>query len=74
MYIMLCGYPPFHGSTTKEILQNVRKGKYGFPEQEWSEISSDAKDLINRLLKLKASKRISMEEALEHTWITTMEP
>ena len=69
---MLCGYPPFSGSSDAEILQNVRRGKYMFPDREWSLISSEAKDLINKLLTLKARERISMSEALEHTWITTM--
>jgi len=74
MYIMLCGYPPFNGSSDKEILHNVLRGKYEFPDAEWSGISADAKDLINKLLTLKASKRISMAEALEHSWITSREP
>ena len=36
MYIMLCGYPPFAGSNDKEILHNVLRGKYEFPDAEWS--------------------------------------
>jgi calcium-dependent protein kinase len=30
LYIMLCGYPPFRGSTEKEILNNIRHSSLKF--------------------------------------------
>lgn len=35
----------------------------------WQKISSDGKDLINRLLQVNYKKRITPFEALAHEWI-----
>jgi calcium-dependent protein kinase len=50
LYIMLCGYPPFNGDNDEEIIENVQKGVIHFDEDEWSEISKDAKDLIKKMI------------------------
>jgi calcium-dependent protein kinase len=50
LYIMLCGYPPFNGESDKEIIKNLQIGDLRFDEEEWSEISKDAKDLIRRMI------------------------
>ena len=56
-YVLLCGYPPFNGDTDIEIIQNVQKGKFIFPEEEWGIISKEAKDLIKKMLTYEPSKR-----------------
>ena len=63
LYIMLCGYPPFNGDSDDEILRNVQKGDLRFDEEEWSEISKDAKDLIKKMV-VRKEKRITAQEAL----------
>jgi calcium-dependent protein kinase len=68
MYILLCGYPPFNGETDNEILSNIKAGKFKFPDEEWSNISKDAKDLITGMLEFDPKKRFSAEQALEHNW------
>mmetsp|Transcript_701 Transcript_701/g.656 ORF Transcript_701/g.656 Transcript_701/m.656 type:complete len:138 (-) Transcript_701:315-728(-) len=68
-YILLCGYPPFYGYDDKEILENVRKGDFAFPEEEWSGISNEAKNLIKKMLTKDPTKRISAKEALNDPWI-----
>eukprot|EP00920_Eleutheroschizon_duboscqi_P025788 GHVT01063648.1.p1 GENE.GHVT01063648.1~~GHVT01063648.1.p1 ORF type:complete len:542 (-),score=153.82 GHVT01063648.1:368-1993(-) len=69
MYILLCGYPPFGGSTDQEILKRVEKGKYEFDPPDWNCVSEDAKDLLRKMLTYDPSKRVSAEEALNHPWI-----
>jgi len=69
MYILLCGYPPFSGDSTEEIIEAVMSGKFSMEGHEWKKISSDAKDLINKLLEFKPDKRISAQEAINHKWI-----
>jgi calcium-dependent protein kinase len=73
LYIMLCGYPPFNGDSDEEILRNVQKGDLRFDEEEWSEISKEAKDLIKRMIT-KPEKRITAQEALQHKWFTKFTP
>ena len=53
LYIMLCGYPPFYSETpsrniTTEMRRKIRSGHYDFPEEDWSFISEDAKDVVKR--------------------------
>ena len=56
-YILLCGYPPFYGDSDTEIFESVRVGRYDFPSPEWDDISDEAKDFVNSLLKLDPSAR-----------------
>lgn len=69
LYIMLVGYPPFSGSTTSELLENVGKGKFSMKSQCWNNVSEPAKDLLKKMLEFEPSKRISAQEAIEHPWI-----
>lgn len=44
-------------------------GRFSFPENEWRDVSDEAKDLISNLLVKEASKRLSAEAVLYHPWI-----
>lgn len=68
LYIMLCGYPPFEGDNNKEIFKRVLQQKLEFDPDEWSEVSKEAKDLLEKMLQKDPSKRISAVEALKHKW------
>lgn len=69
MYILLTGIPPFDGKTDNDIIKNVKVGKYPTTSNEFKKLSSDAKDLIKKLLTLDPKSRISANDALEHSWI-----
>lgn len=71
LYILLCGYPPFYGDDDQEILRMVKKGKFDFDGEEWDEVSEEAKDLIKKLIN-KPERRLTAQEALNHTWIKTL--
>jgi calcium-dependent protein kinase len=72
LYILLCGYPPFNGNSGEQIIARVKKGKYVLSGKGWENISSDAKNLIKKMLEISPSKRISAEAALNDKWIQTM--
>ncbi|CAD8210826.1 unnamed protein product [Paramecium octaurelia] len=69
LYILLCGYPPFTGKTEKEIMKKVGEGKFEYDADDWSQISKEAKNLINRMLHINPSFRISAKQALNDPWI-----
>lgn len=83
-YILLCGYPPFSGNceqdcgwnrgencrTCQELLfESIQEGRFSFPENDWIDVSEEAKDLIRGLLVKEAPKRLSAAAVLNHPWI-----
>jgi len=68
MYILLTGLPPFNGENDEEIMTKIMNGKFDMNKYPWPIISSQAKDLIKRLLEFDCNKRITAEEALQHPW------
>jgi len=71
MYILLCGFPPFFndGTNVAMLFDQIMSGKFDFPDPYWTDISDDAKDLINKLLTVEPKDRPTAEEALKHPWI-----
>uniref|UniRef100_A0A0N5B4S4 Protein kinase domain-containing protein n=1 Tax=Strongyloides papillosus TaxID=174720 RepID=A0A0N5B4S4_STREA len=90
IYIMLCGYPPFYGQCDSEdcgwtrgeicdecqdsLFQNIKRGYFDFPDDDWRNISDEAKDLISHLLVRNARYRYSIDDVLNHPWITKQSP
>ncbi len=46
LYIILTGRPPFIGRTPDEIKKKILEIEYNFDNNQWKNISSEAKDLI----------------------------
>ena len=69
LYILLSGKPPFYGEDDEEILKSVKLGTYTLSGAEWKNASSEAKDLIKKMIMYETAHRISAEEALNHPWI-----
>jgi len=69
LYILLCGFPPFYHEATKELYKLIKKGKYDFPDPYWKNISSDAKDVVTRLLTVDPAKRATPDDILNHPWL-----
>jgi len=68
MYALLTGYNPFQGKNDADTIKKIRRGKFHIEGPHWDTISSDAKDLLTRLLTKNPSQRISAEEACAHPW------
>ena len=73
LYLMLCGYEPFYGETEKELIKANKNAELEFPESEWGKISSEARDLVYRMLETDPEERITAKDALEHPWIVQLE-
>ncbi len=51
LYIMLSGTPPFNGKNDKVIYEKILAGNVYFHEKKWSKVSSEAHDLILKMLE-----------------------
>jgi len=73
MYILLCGYPPFFSDGGQPISpgmkSRIKAGSYNFPNPEWSNVSHDAKDLIQGMLLVDASQRLDINQVMNNKWI-----
>ena len=68
MYILLSARPPFGGQDDEEIMERVSTGEYDLESPPFNKLSSNALDLIKKLLTMDYNERISAEQALNHPW------
>jgi calcium-dependent protein kinase len=73
LYILLCGYPPFNGDSDTDIMKAVKKGKFEFPVEDWSNISKEAIDLLTNMMKYSPKERLTAGQCLAHAWFKNNE-
>ena len=71
-YLLLCGRPPFNGSTDKEIFDNILCSEVKFDLPIWNNISNNAKSFVKLCLEKNGIKRPSAIKALDHPWFTNV--
>lgn len=72
LYILLCGRHPFdptNDASDDEIAARVVVGNFACDSREWICMSTQAQDLIERMLTVDPSTRITADEVLQHEWI-----
>lgn len=69
LYIMLSGRQPFKGEDMNSVYNKIIKGEFKYEEDDWGEVSQEAKDLVNLLLEVDPKKRIDAKTAIKHPWI-----
>lgn len=69
LYQLLTGEMPFDGNTPKQVFGKIKSGKFDMP----SNLTSDCKDLLSKMLIVSPKKRITVKEALAHPWIKQSE-
>ncbi|GLE09805.1 hypothetical protein PINS_up021661 [Pythium insidiosum] len=72
VYITLTGVHPFDprgDRSDAEIISEIAKGRFDVSNEWFKGLSSDAKDLIVRLLDPTPSSRLTAKQALEHPWL-----
>lgn len=65
LYTLLVGRPPFDTNGVKSTLTQVVMGSYTIPDH----ISTEARDLIQRLLCKDPTRRILLEEVVQHPFM-----
>ncbi|KAL2728974.1 calcium/calmodulin-dependent protein kinase type II alpha chain isoform X22 [Vespula squamosa] len=73
LYILLVGYPPFWDDDQHRLYAQIKAGSYDYPSPEWDTVTPEAKNLINQMLTVSPSKRITANDALKHPWICQRE-
>ncbi|KAF1385336.1 hypothetical protein PFLUV_G00106670 [Perca fluviatilis] len=69
-YMLLSGLSPFLGDDDNETLNNILACQWNFEEEEFADISDEAKDFITLLLVKSKSWRMSAAESLRHPWLS----
>ncbi|XP_035515025.1 serine/threonine-protein kinase Chk2 [Morone saxatilis] len=70
LFVCLGGYPPFHENFGREsITEQIIRGEFTMVPSKWKHISDQAKDVVRKLLVVDPSKRMTIEEALQHPWL-----
>ena len=70
IYYILSGTFPFFAEGIDSLFELIKKGEFEFSNEIWDEISSEAKDLIQKLLVVDPAKRLETSEISEHPWFT----
>ncbi|XP_044011112.1 calcium/calmodulin-dependent protein kinase type II alpha chain isoform X12 [Aphidius gifuensis] len=73
LYILLVGYPPFWDEDQHRLYGQIKAGAYDYPSPEWDTVTPEARNLINQMLTVNPSRRITASEALRHPWICQRE-
>ncbi|KAJ5232399.1 hypothetical protein N7468_005355 [Penicillium chermesinum] len=79
LYICLCGFPPFSDELWSReqpytLAQQIKMGQFNYPSPYWDSVGDPALDLIDRMLTVDVEKRITVDECLEHPWLTEKYP
>ncbi|KAJ5408238.1 putative serine/threonine-protein kinase fhkC [Penicillium cosmopolitanum] len=79
LYICLCGFPPFSDELYTPqnpwtLAQQIKMGRFDYPSPYWDSVGDPALELIDRMLTVDVEKRISVDECLEHPWLTEKYP
>lgn len=69
----LCGFPPFysnHGlAISPGMKKRIRLGQFDFPNPEWKNVSDQAKKLIQGMLNVDPTKRLTIDQVMKNQWI-----
>jgi serine/threonine protein kinase len=61
----LCtGYPPFESETKETTYKRIQKRELILP----AFLSADCKDLINKVIQLEPSHRLTLQQIMAHPW------
>lgn len=68
IYTIIIGKPPFETDNVKNTYKRIKVANFVFPE--FAYISTNAKNLITKLLVVEPEKRLTLDEILKHPFIT----
>lgn len=69
LYAMVAGHLPFNGDNISMMLQEILNSKPQIPKS----LSPNLRELISRLLIKEPGARITLQQIIEHPWLTEFE-
>ncbi|KAF4336193.1 CAMK RAD53 kinase [Fusarium beomiforme] len=79
LYICLCGFPPFSDELYSRdfpftLSQQIKSGRFDYPSPYWDSVGDPALDLIDSMLIVDPEKRFTIDQCLQHPWLTQSSP
>lgn len=79
LYICLCGFPPFSDELycrdfPYNLSQQIKSGRFDYPSPYWDSVGDPALDLIDHMLVVEPEKRFTVDQCLQHPWLTQKLP
>ncbi|GMH35800.1 hypothetical protein BSKO_03668 [Bryopsis sp. KO-2023] len=69
LFAMMCCYTPFYDENQSKMYKNIMDGHWNRRDPNWMRLSLPLKNLIDKLLLVDPSARLSAKEALAHPWV-----
>jgi 5'-AMP-activated protein kinase catalytic alpha subunit len=66
LYTMLCGFLPFEHENTLQLYKIVEQGNYDEP----SHLSSNAKDILKKMLQPNPERRLTISQIRKHPFVS----
>ncbi len=73
VYLLLSGTLPFDDDDDREIARQTIHDPVDFSYHVWKNVPEEAKELIKSLLDKDPDKRLTLQDTLQHKWITQQE-
>jgi serine/threonine protein kinase len=73
LYVMLCGYEPFYGETDAELVAANKAARVEFTEADWAGISTEARDMVTKMMHPDPAQRLDAKAALAHPWLRRLD-
>ncbi|KAH9831883.1 Forkhead associated domain [Teratosphaeria destructans] len=75
LYICLSGFPPFSDELYSPdnpytLSQQIKMGRFDYPSPYWDSVGDPALELIDGMLTVDVDQRMTIDQCLEHPWIT----
>ncbi|TPX32921.1 hypothetical protein SmJEL517_g04100 [Synchytrium microbalum] len=73
LFFMLSGESPYSGLENKQLHDAIKMGRISFSHPEWKGKNSNAITLIQGLMEVDPQRRMSLDAASSHSWLSSFE-
>ncbi|XP_076470884.1 serine/threonine-protein kinase H1 homolog [Babylonia areolata] len=70
-YILLSGTMPFDDENRTRLYRIILKAKYSYAGEHWKDVTSLAKDFIDKTLVVDPGERLTAAKAMQHPWLSS---